>query len=184
MTTTRVTFENHGTEPVRVFWVNAGGLEQLIMPRIGPAQVMAMNASPGNELRCRGSLTSILLQVINVGIGPEQWVHVDQSGASTASQADSNPTALPAAATVESDEAQEAKRAAQESDAVGLTSREIFAKYTPTHAQAGCEHPADVAEANDADRMTSDASHRLQVMHREIPVRAPGALSGRADGIG
>tara|TARA_B100000795_G_scaffold268127_1_gene254428 strand:+ start:79 stop:1428 length:1350 start_codon:yes stop_codon:yes gene_type:complete len=143
MTTTRVTFENHGTEPVRVFWVNAGGLEQLIMPRIGPAQVMAMNASPGHELRCRGSLTSILLQVINVGIGPEQWVHVDQSGAS---QAEVTPTALPVAA-VESDEAQEAKRAAQESDAVGLTSREIFAKYTPTHAQAGCEHPADVAEA-------------------------------------
>ena len=115
MTTTRVTFENHGTEPVRVFWVNAGGLEQLIMPRIGPAQVMAMNASPGHELRCRGSLTSILLQVINVGIGPEQRVHVDQSGASTAGQADTKPTALPAAA-VESDEAQEAKRAAQESD--------------------------------------------------------------------
>ena len=145
--TTRVSFENHGTEPVRVFWVNAGGLEQLVLPRIEPAQVMAVKATPGHELRCRGSLTSILLQVINVGIGPEQRVHIDQSGASTASQADTKPTALPAAAAVESDEAQEAKRAAQESDAVGLTSREIFAKYTPTHAQAGCDHPADVAEA-------------------------------------
>ena len=49
-------------------------------------------------------LTSILLQVINVGNGPEQSVRVDQSGL------DTKPTALPVAA-VESDEAQEAKRA-------------------------------------------------------------------------
>lgn len=140
MSTCRVTVENRSTEPIRVFWVNAGSLEQLIIPLIEPAQVKAVTASPGHELRCRGLLTSILLQVINVGNGPEQSVRVDQSGL------DTKPTALPVAA-VESDEAQEAKRAAQESDAVGLTSREIFAKYTPTHAQAGCDHPADVAEA-------------------------------------
>ena len=143
--TTRVTIENHSTEPIRVFWVNHSGLEQLVAPGIQPGNVQAVNATPGHELRCRGSLTSILLQMINVGHYPEQSSRVDQPGL------DTKPTAVPvsavAAVAEESDEAQEAKRAAQESDAVGLTSREIFAKYTPTHAQAGCDHPADVAEA-------------------------------------
>ena len=140
--TTRVTIENHSTEPIRVFWVNHSGLEQLVAPGIQPGNVQAVTATPGHELRCRGSLTSILLQMINVGHYPEQSSRVDQPGL------DTKPTAVPVAAVAEeSDEAQEAKRAAQESDAVGLTSREIFAKYTPTHAQAGCDHPADVAEA-------------------------------------
>ena len=141
--TTRVTIENHSTEPIRVFWVNHSGLEQLVAPGIQTGNVQAVNATPGHELRCRGSLTSILLQVINVGHYPEQSSRVDQPGLDTKPT-----TAVPIAAVAEeSDEAQEAKRAAQESDAVGLTSREIFAKYTPTHAQAGCDHPADVAEA-------------------------------------
>ena len=47
----------------------------------------------------------------------------------------------------ESDEVKEQKRLAQESDAVGVTSTEVFAKYQPSHAQPGCAHPADVAEA-------------------------------------
>ena len=128
--TTRVTIENHSTEPIRVFWVNHSGLEQLVAPGIQPGNVQAVNATPGHELRCRGSLTSILLQVINVGHYPEQSSRVDQPGL------DTKPTALPVATVAEeSDEAQEAKRAAQESDAVGLTSRE---SRTPGGASWAC----------------------------------------------
>ena len=46
------------------------------------------------------------------------------------------------------------------------------------------ESPADIAKADDADRMTGNASHRLQIMHGEVPVSTPGSLSGGADGIG
>ena len=47
----------------------------------------------------------------------------------------------------DADAEEESKRLKADSDAVGATSTEIFASYSPTHANSGAPHPGDVAEA-------------------------------------
>ena len=117
--------------------------EVVIAGAIGAGQSHRLTSSPGHELRVREYVSRRLLTVFIVDATPERQITIDYTKMASAS-ADA---VKPEAPKEESDEVKESRRAAQESDAVGVTSTEVFAKYTPTHPQPGCEHPADVSEA-------------------------------------
>ena len=137
-----VTVENKTLANISVVWVNKQSIEEVLLPVVEAGKSYVISSSTGHELRAREAVSHRLLRSFMVTAEPAQLMTIEYPSA-----VKEEAKAAAAPKQEESDEVKEQKRMAQESDAVGVTSTEVFAKYQPSHAQPGCAHPADVAEA-------------------------------------
>ena len=88
------------------------------------------------------AMSAALLPVDRAQLAAMSRAQMASAAAAAAAPAAAAPLPPP-----ETDEMIEARREQADSDAVGVTSKEVFAAYQPSRPTPGAAHPADVAEA-------------------------------------